>query len=813
MRKNNRLSGLTGGLGRTAICLAAVACPTAVMAADWPGFRGSQVDGISSEKSDFDRPGGISLNAAWKIPIGSGYAGVAVSGQTVVTMFADGESDVIAAYDTESGKERWRATLGKTYTGHDGSHTGPISTPLIAQGNVYALDAWGRLLALALDTGKEVWSFDLAQKHGAKKPHYGFTTSPIMMDGVLIVQGAVDGKAVVALNPSSGEVLWSLGDDTVTYQTPIPYEMNGKRQLLAAGQKKLFGVDVSTGSLLWDYDHGGTGARGVSSLTPVPSGDGKLFLALHDESSAMVQLNPSDDGVEVSPVWDGRTIRNSYNVPVYHNGHVYAYSSRFLTCVNAKDGKPAWRSRQPGDGFLIMVDGHLVIATKAGGVHVAKVSGEGYEEKAGIPIFDELAWSAPAYANGSIYARSLSELARIDIVGADGGLVAADANNVPTPEGGRFASFLAQVANASDKKTVVDAFMKSNKQFPVTESDRVHFIYRGDAQDLAVQADIFGARQERAMKRVDGTDLFYFTAELESDARSNYKFVKDYEEILDPRNDRKTSTTIYSSDMEMSFGTDAMEISWFSMPEWRVPKHLAEAPASRRGTVEAAKLESTVVSQVVEFDVYLPAGYDKNGSIRYPVIYVHGGKDAMERGELVKALDNLAGTEIAPSIAVFIAPPARGPAVVRLMADELIPFMDKNYLTIPAADARANYGTGFASISALAVTFGKRDMFGAVACQSPFVFDSMMPMVTGAVDGHTDNPPRMYMDWGKYDLRNPHEAWDLTKTARKLADYFHGAGVRFKGGEVHDGTGWSSWKTRVDLAFNTLFPKDWKHAE
>ena len=60
--------------------------------------------------------------------------------------------------------------------------------PLIAGGNVYGLGARGDLFAVDFKTGKEIWKTHLVEDHDAKKPHYGFATSPVMVDGVLIVE-------------------------------------------------------------------------------------------------------------------------------------------------------------------------------------------------------------------------------------------------------------------------------------------------------------------------------------------------------------------------------------------------------------------------------------------------------------------------------------------------------------------------------------------------------------------------------------------------------------------------------------------------
>ncbi|MEE8170409.1 MAG: alpha/beta hydrolase-fold protein, partial [Phycisphaerae bacterium] len=459
------------------------------------------------------------------------------------------------------------------------------------------------------------------------------------------------------------------------------------------------------------------------------------------------------------------------------------------------------------DGFLILVDGHLVIITKKGSLHVAQATPKGYAEIARVALFEDLAWSHPSFADGRIYVRSLGELARIDI--RSGAAPMASAKEMDKRlAASRFGRFLAEVATADDKKAVVDRFIESQREFPLIEGDdRLHFIYRGPAEDLAVAGDLFGARQERAMTRVAGTDLFYHTARLEPDARVNYLFIKDYEEITDPRNPRKTTTTVFTKEMEMSFSGEAMEMSWVSMPKWRTPRFLDESVAASPGRIDTQELESKLLETKHTIDVYLPAGYDESEQ-RYPVAYVHGGKAARELGKLPAALDHLIGTEVAPLIVVFIhAQPRGGPGKYPdMFTEELVPFIDETYRTVASAEARANVGTGFAGFAAMLCTFHKPGLVKNVGCQSAFIFDSMMPALEKAIPTAETMPVTMYLDWGKYDLRNPHEAWDLSESNRKFARFLRDKGYTYVGGEVHDGTGWSSWRNRTDALFGTLFP-------
>ncbi|MFQ5669091.1 MAG: PQQ-binding-like beta-propeller repeat protein [Acidobacteriota bacterium] len=780
------------------------AAATEAAPGQWPGFRGSRTTGISTEPV-FSARESFRLTTAWKRPLGSGYSGVAVAGELLVTMFSDGEKDWMVGLDEAAGLERWRYDIDSTYAGHDGSHTGPISTPLIAGARVFGLSPRGRLFALETGTGAELWSADLVQDHAARKPHYGFATSPILQEGILVVETGGKGSSVSGFDPATGKRLWTAGSDGISYQSPIPLTFHGRRQILAAGNKQLTGLDARTGQILWEYAHQGDGPRGALSLVPVPAGDGRLFLAHKDDASTLLHLGQKDGVLAVEPAWESRAIHNSYNVPVYHDGYIYGFSSRILTCVDAATGAMKWRSRQPGDGFLILVDGHLVIITKKGSLHVVKARPEGYQEVAALPLFADLAWSPPSFAGGHIYLRSLGEIARVDIRSRAGRSAGAPSSGPRAT--GRFAAFLKEAGATADKKALVDRFMASVETFPLVEGRQVTFLYRGQGQDLAVAGDLFGARQEQPMTRLAGTDLFYYATRLESDARSNYLFIRDYQEMLDPLNPRRTTTTVFGKEMEMSFSGTEMEMSWMAMPNWRPPAYLSAPGPGARGRLETRELESTVLKARHTIHVYLPAGYD-DGSRRYPAVYVHGGGPAQTRGELPRSLDHLLGRSVEPAIVIFIHQVPRGPAdpYARMIAHELIPYVDENFRTIANPDARANVGQGFAGYSAAYCTFKYPGRVGQLAIQSLFMFDFAWKELRPLIKTAAEQPLTVYVDWGTYDLRNPDEAWDLARTNREFARTLAGKGYMVSGGEVHDGTGWSSWRNRTDRVFQGLFP-------
>ncbi len=785
-------------------------------AADWPAYRGPETNGTSAENLSTDQ----ALEIKWRTRIGSGYSGVSIAQGKVVTMFSDGTSDVIAAFTEQTGKELWRYKIEDTYKGHDGSHDGLISTPLIHDNRVFGLSARDRLVALDVRKGTLMWSSDLQKDFGVAKPHYGFGTSPLMLGGVLVLQVGGEGQALVGLDPATGERKWAVGTDAVEYQSPallVPGgdddDRGGETLVLAGGAKHLLAVDASNGEVIWSHEHGGDGYRGILALTPVPAGDGRIFLNHSDDGSKTVQLTHFEGKRIPVDGWSTRTIRNTYTVPVYYDGHLYGYSNRFLTCIDADSGEAVWRSRQPGDGFVTLVDGRLLIATKQGGLHVARATPDGYSEIVGTKLFDDLIWSAPSFANGHVFVRGMGELVRVGF-GQEAD-VRHDAAVVGMGGGGsRFARFLESVEAAADdaaRTKLVEEFMGSVEGFPLVEQGgHVHFLYRGRGDDLAIAGDMIGHRQERPMTRVAGTDLFYYSTALEADARVSYLFIRDFAEILDPRNPRQTDTMVVKQGMEPAFNeSSVIAISWLGMPGWKPAAHLAPgADPGRVGTDVTHDLKSDHIAGAHRIVVHLPAGYDE-GDRRYPVAYVHGGAAALERGRLAETVDRLTGSRISPVILVFVetfAPLGVYVPYGAMVSEDLIPMIDRTYRTIGSRDGRAHIGGGFSGFSALYCAFWRPEQSARVGTLSAVMLDFMRVPLEESFPAAAEHPFDIYIDWGKYDMRNPDEAWNMVDVNRGLVSDLRARGYDVAGAEHPHGPGWSVWRHRVGLLLEALFP-------
>ncbi len=767
----------------------------AIAGDDWPRWRGGNMDATGS--GDFTIGAEHGLRVAWRKPLGSGYSSVSISDGRAVTMFSDSTNDIVVAFDAQSGTELWRYRIDATYKGHDGSHDGPISTPLLADGKLFALATQGHFFALDAATGKQLWRQHLVDDLKAIVPTYGFATSPVLHGDVLVLETGGEAGTISGFNPDTGERLWSVGQDTVSYQSPSTHTVQGAKQLLCVGNKHVYGLEPGSGKMLWDFKHDG----GFGSMNPVPIGENRFFLQYKWRESIAFEIKKTDGSYTTAELWKNRSIRGSYNTPVYHDGYLYGYSARFLTCVDAATGESVWKSRAPGDGFTILVDGHLVVVTKQGGVHVAKATPDGYQEIASLKAFDGLAWAPPSFANGMIYTRSLKQIAAIDIAKVEQPLVADQRKMVL---GREFAKFLHEANMAEDKQLVVDNFFAAQKVFPVIEGNIVHFVYRGKGDDVVLMGDMVGARQDQPMTRIEGTEVFYHAMQVTPAARLNYNYAVDFgRPSLDSLN------TLGEPDM---FGP----ASHLEMADFVRPKHLVEpTDGMSRGRLDSVQFESKIAGNSRKIDIYLPSGYESDSARRYPAIYVHMAGQALAMAKMQNSLDNLVGKSVAPLIGVFIhgvqgaGDEYQGDAkdsYSQMLAQELVPYIDQNYRTKATIENRANMGAAWAGFTSFYSTFKFPGVFGKVSSQSAGIWTKEVNELKASMTDVTTQPLEMYIDWGKYDLRSPLEGWDIGDESKRLAEHFKSKGYAPLGGESPTGFGWASWRTRTDKILEAFFP-------
>jgi outer membrane protein assembly factor BamB len=377
--------------------------------ASWPGLWGPSRSGESPSLI----PAGLgSARELWRRTSAGGYAEVAVAGGRAITMELRGGADYVAAFDAESGRERWAARVGPTFQGHDGSADGPIATPAIDGDLVFAAGPHGVLVALDAATGRERWRHDLVRAFGATVPPYGFAPSPLVENGLVIVPtGGAKSRGLLAFDRATGRLAWSAAHAAADgYASAVAATVAGTRQVIAGAGDRMFAVSPADGRLLWSI--AGLGADRVLANPPqVLPGDRVLYSAW--EESAMLKVTRQGGALSATELWRSPRLR-AYNGPsAYRDGLLYAFVGATLVCADAETAEIRWRERI-GEGTLVGAGPHLlVLGQTSGDLRLVRASRDGYAELSRRRVFtpDVTSVTGPSVVGGRLYLRNLKEIA------------------------------------------------------------------------------------------------------------------------------------------------------------------------------------------------------------------------------------------------------------------------------------------------------------------------------------------------------------------------------------------------------------------
>ena len=123
-------------------------------------------------------------------------------------------------------------------------------------GHIYAMTTPGLLVGFDRD-GKLLWQKDFgvldANFYSVPTAQFGFASSPIIHDGMVLMQCDVKHKSFVgAFNVETGEEIWrTKRRDVPAWSTPTVCSAGGRTQMVVNGFKQIAGYDLATGKRLW----------------------------------------------------------------------------------------------------------------------------------------------------------------------------------------------------------------------------------------------------------------------------------------------------------------------------------------------------------------------------------------------------------------------------------------------------------------------------------------------------------------------------------------------------------------------------------
>lgn len=416
------------------------ACSAAALAhaADWPQYRGPNLDGSTAETIATKWPAG-GPKPVWKVASLNGFSSFSVAGGkafTQVVRDADGAArEVAVALDAATGKEVWALPVGGTAYGHQGGNEGapdnkggdgPRSTPTVVGGKVYVMSSDLALFCLDANSGKQLWTHDLMKEFAGRNITWKNAASPLVDGNLVYVAGGGPGQSLLAFNKDSGAVVWKSQDEKITHSTPVVATIHGVKQVVYFCQSGLVSVDVKDGKLLWKRPF----KFAVSTaMTPIVAGDLVFCSAGYGVGGGAARISKDASGFKAEEIWfvaghaGPDAVANHWSTPVYKDGHLYGmfqfkeYGSGSMKCVELATGKVKWSKPGFGPGNVVLVGGNVLALSDAGELVVAEAAPGAYKEVSRAKVITGKCWSTPVVSNGRIYVRSTKEAACLDVSG------------------------------------------------------------------------------------------------------------------------------------------------------------------------------------------------------------------------------------------------------------------------------------------------------------------------------------------------------------------------------------------------------------
>jgi outer membrane protein assembly factor BamB len=378
--------------------------------ADWPGFRGPERNGVVRGvriKTDWTASPPVEL---WRRPIGPGWSSFAVSGDLLYTQEQRGDDEIVACYKVSTGEPVWRHRDAARFW-ESNAGAGPRGTPTLSNGRVYTFGATGILNALDAGNGAVVWSRNAASDTGKKIPGWGFASSPLVVDDVVIVATA---GTLVAYDIATGDLRWLGPAGGGGYSSPHLVTPDGVAQILLLSTSGAISVSPTDGTVLWQHQWPGDGV-----VQPALTADGDILIGSGSGFGGLkagvrrIAVRHGSGGWTVEERWTSIGLKPYFNDFVVHDGHAFGFDGSLLACIGLEDGKRKWKDGRYGNGQLVLLPDQdlLLVLSEAGELALVGATADQFTELARFPAIKGKTWNHPVLVGDILLVRNSEEMA------------------------------------------------------------------------------------------------------------------------------------------------------------------------------------------------------------------------------------------------------------------------------------------------------------------------------------------------------------------------------------------------------------------
>jgi outer membrane protein assembly factor BamB len=270
---------------------------------------------------------------------------------------------------------------------------------------VYTFGATGILNVLDARDGTIVWSRNAASDTDTEIPIWGFSSSPLVVENVVIVAAA---SSLIAYDITTGDPRWFRKIGSVCYSSPHLLTIDGVTQIVMLNETGASGFTPADGTVLWKLPW-----PGGPIVQPALTMEGDILITLSERSGiCRIAVLQGARGWTIKERWKSKRLKPYFNDCVVHEGHVYGLNGRRLTCIDLDDGARLWRGRGYGGQIILLADQDvLLILSEKGELVLVKATPEQFVELARFPAIKGKTWNHPVLIGDILLVRNAQEMA------------------------------------------------------------------------------------------------------------------------------------------------------------------------------------------------------------------------------------------------------------------------------------------------------------------------------------------------------------------------------------------------------------------
>jgi outer membrane protein assembly factor BamB len=251
-------------------------------------------------------------------------------------------------------------------------------------------------------------------------PKWGYSESPLIVDGKLLCTPGGQQGTIMALDAKTGKLLWRTKDytDIPHHSSMILETLFGQKQAIQLTSASVVGLTIPDGKILWKVVR-----IGKTAVVPTPVyADNEVFVTSgYNVGCNAFKITKDADGFHAEQIYANTNMVNHHGGVILLDGYVYGFSdSKGWVCLDFKTGEIAWADKGVGKGSIAYADGHFYIRSESGKGDIALIEAnpKKYVEKGRfnqVDRSDKKSWTHPVIANGKLYIRDQGVLLCYDV--------------------------------------------------------------------------------------------------------------------------------------------------------------------------------------------------------------------------------------------------------------------------------------------------------------------------------------------------------------------------------------------------------------